>query len=611
MLDCQTNRLDYGELLRPPEGFALDRAVATTFSADLGTLLSIPIALVYSQTLEGDLTGTRFQLLEAIKRFSRQVRIYHQKGQILVPGKLNWLYAHLEDALIPILLNEPHAAFHPKVWIIRYAPLDEDGDPKPCYRLIVLSRNLTSDRSWDIAACLDGTPGEKEIRVNRPLLEFLRWLDARGPVPELAETLAELGCTDFQTPFPFESHSFLPMGIPDHGGGGITSQRAGRALIISPFLHEEMVRRLLARTEKGLRLFSSRHELEKLPVELLEQLDAFHLSDSIVDGENMVTAEDGAGDPMQQNLHAKLFIFQTPEGISWFLGSANATKAAVERNIEFMVGLHGVSGQLRIHQRMKELTGPEGEGGPFVPFHPSQGGKYDPAERERERQIRIFEHALLGAEISARVVLSENGNFDLHVDLDLSGVPTRADLTLTVQPFNTDSKRTAAVLQSGVRQSCEFSNISEVELSRFLHFRITSADGELQHGFLLRIVISGLPAGRLDNILRRIIDSRDKFFDYLRFLLADEVRKEDLLSTAGEEGAAAAGEAGEGAFFHMPIYEQLLLAASRSPRKLREIDDIVSYLSGDGGEEVVPAGFHSFWEIFRTFMPPEADKPKS
>src|SRR4051794_34374684 len=127
MLDCKRNRLDYGELLKPPEGYRLDRAVAATYSADLGTLLSIPVALVYAQTMEGDISDARFQLLDAIKQFSSRVKIYHQKGQLHKPAKLNWLYAYLEDALAPILPADAFASFHPKLWVIRYSPAESSS----------------------------------------------------------------------------------------------------------------------------------------------------------------------------------------------------------------------------------------------------------------------------------------------------------------------------------------------------------------------------------------------------------------------------------------------------------------------------------------------------
>jgi hypothetical protein len=42
-LDYKEDRLDYGEMLVPPEGYTLAKAVAATYSLDLNTLLSIPI----------------------------------------------------------------------------------------------------------------------------------------------------------------------------------------------------------------------------------------------------------------------------------------------------------------------------------------------------------------------------------------------------------------------------------------------------------------------------------------------------------------------------------------------------------------------------------------
>ena len=75
--------------------------------------------------------------------------------------------------------------------------------------------------------------------------------------------------------------------------------------------------------------------------------------------------------------------------------------------------------------------------------------------------------------------------------------------------------------------SLHFVNISETSLSRFLHFTICEGDETLRE-FLVRIEIAGIPDTRLDNIFKSIIDSRDKFFAYLRFLLTDELSKEDL-----------------------------------------------------------------------------------
>jgi hypothetical protein len=131
----------------------------------------------------------------------------------------------------------------------------------------------------------------------------------------------------------------------------------------------------------------------------------------------------------------------------------------------------------------------------------------------------------------------------------------------------------------------------------------------LQHEFLLRIDIIDLPQDRLDNILRKIIDSSDKFFDYLRFLLADEINKEDLLAavTAGVPPQHS-GDIADGWHFHLPIYEQLLVTASRNPRRLMEVDEIIRHLTGGDSETVIPETFLSFWEAFRSLIPKSQPK---
>ena len=140
-------------------------------------------------------------------------------------------------------------------------------------------------------------------------------------------------------------------------------------------------------------------------------------------------------------------------------------------------------------------------------------------------------------------------------------------------------------------------------------FRLDTDKGQ-PHEFLVRIEITGLPTDRLDNILRKIIDSRDKFFDYLRFLLADEVHKEDLLAGATPTPDLQTGDNGD-RHEKLPILEQLLITASRSPRKLRDINDLIEHLSSqpDRGTDpsVIPPDFIAFWDAFRSLIPPKQE----
>ena len=606
MLDCKKDRLDYGELLRPPEGYRLDNAFTTTYSADLGTLLSIPVALVYAQTLEGDLSGARFQLLEGIKQFSGRVKVFHQKGKLHNPAKLNWLYAHLENALVPILLPDAFASFHPKLWVVRYTATDEIRAMPALFRVIVLSRNLTFDRSWDVAACIEGAPTAAPRRENQPLINFVQWLDAQTPSPTAwaREFIAGLATVKFTPPAPFSRIAFHPIGTPEAPANPVFARKASKALVISPFLHTDALAWLRANTG-CLFLFSNRDELEHMPPTSLRGLACHHLSERVIDGEFQDGATEGALVPMQQNLHAKLFIFNESKGATWFLGSANATKAALTKNVEFMLELGGGTHATRVQSQLHTLIGDDKKNGAFVSYEPSSANTLDEASNARRQAIRRFEHALLQAPITGKATRSANGaGFDLSLALDLTAVPPIPDVKVTVQPFNIRAAPKPVTLHPGRHEAAIFANLSEVELSRFLLFSLALPEAPPQE-FLLCIVIGGLPEDRLENILRKLIDSREKFFDYLRFLLADDIEKEDLLANDPLAHGTADEDSSD---WHaaLPIFEQLLVTASRSPKKLKDIDDIIRHLaageSTDAGR-VIPPDFIAFWAAFRSLIP--------
>lgn len=63
-----------------------------------------------------------------------------------------------------------------------------------------------------------------------------------------------------------------------------------------------------------------------------------------------------------------------------------------------------------------------------------------------------------------------------------------------------------------------------------------------------------------------------------------------------------------------PIFEQLLLAASRSPRRLKAIDDVIQQLRKEEGEDssnkIIPQEFLEFWEAFKQVVPSQIGSGK-
>jgi len=131
----------------------------------------------------------------------------------------------------------------------------------------------------------------------------------------------------------------------------------------------------------------------------------------------------------------------------------------------------------------------------------------------------------------------------------------------------------------------------------------------------MKVEINGLPETRVSRILRSIINSRDRFFEYLRFLLADDLNKEPVGAETGDNGGNGDGDGANIWDMSTPIFEQLLLAASRSPRRLKAIDDVIQQLRKEEGEEstsnVIPHEFLEFWEAFKQIVPQQARRKRT
>lgn len=603
MLDYKRNRLDYGEMLIPPQGYRLAKAVAATYSLDLNTLLSIPIALFYSQTLEGTAEGERIQLLEAIQRCPEILRIYHQKGRIQVPRNQNRLYGLLEDCVVGVPPKGADSSFHPKVWMLRY----ECDDGPVRYRLIVLSRNLTYDRSWDIAANLDGSVSDRPQERNQPLVDFARYLHGYESFPGADVFMDGLSRVEFSPPKGFNGNfRFHPIGIDDYRNP-IQRQTGEGVLCVTPFVHEAAIETLRRNVPVEQWLFGRREELRRLNKETLAGIKTFCLSNLIVDGESLSNSEDGDTDHLEQNLHAKLFIYKRKgRGNIWFIGSANATKAAFERNVEFLLELRGSSDAIQFERILDDLLGPERDLGVFEPFAPSDEPVDDAADKALEQRVRRLEFDLLNSlkVVRAELVAAENTrNYNFHLTLQPGAEWDGLDVL--VAPFNCDHN--AKPLSPNSTTDFCFENINESNLSRFLRFEILHKK-DVQRAFLMKIEIIGMPPGRVSKIIKGIISDKDKFFDYLRFLLADDFDKE---AGDGKDGGSK-GDGDDAGVWDVtsPIFEQLLITAARRPARLREIDGIIrQLLDGDDPDEraIVPQEFLTLWEAFRAMLPPVAE----
>src|ERR1039458_4738867 len=178
------NRQLLRDALRPPAGYALDRAITTTFSLDLMALLAIPVSFTFFQLKDqdGPPQVDPLALLEALRRYAGRITVFCQAGQIHVPKNVQLLLGYLENSVYEVQATRG-GVFHPKLTVLRYTAQDgsasEETLPPVVYRLLCSSRNLTFDRSWDTLLVLDGVLAQHRTNAfarNHSLARFVREL---------------------------------------------------------------------------------------------------------------------------------------------------------------------------------------------------------------------------------------------------------------------------------------------------------------------------------------------------------------------------------------------------------------------------------------------------
>jgi hypothetical protein len=605
LLTLENDRLDYGGQLRAPPGYALHSAIATTFSLDLETLAAASLALTLDQTLEeeeeGELSAERVALLESIDQLQKRLMVFYQRGNIKMPGKFNRLFTLLEPLLVPVVALEgadgAFASFHPKVWLLRFSALDEDGADR--WRLLVLSRNLTFDRSWDLAVSIDGETTRKGNGDPR-LLAFLRSL-AQDPhlIAEIEVWCDTLGHVAWTAPDQFdpafevlpgfhgdEKTASVPLDLPD---------KLGDLLVVSPFLdadEQSMLAELASRTRDNARrtLISRGDTLDKVGRNVLDSWDCLSLSERVVDGEER--HENRA--PMQQNIHAKLVVAKYGTQAIWHVGSANMTNAAF--------GKPGKLASPRNRELMLRLTGKNGKIGPNAlleawktsnAFHKHEFREAGPASPEEDSAMRRAVHALSSAAwlLHVKEDQSEPGRFDLRLDMQPESAAVRlpTDYEATVRLLCRDDPRTLGA-------SMAWTGVSLTDISAFLPVEIVSPKG-VRKRFVVQAALSvDLLERRKGALFRDIVGDGRKLLRYLELILHLDPSRTDWSRADGKgQGADVFGLDGKGA-----LYEQLLRAASRAPRRMSRAIDIYQRIRAE--VETLPEGLDALFDSFVAYQ---------
>ena len=602
MIRPDSDRLDYGNIMCPPPGYTLNTAVGTTYSLNLEVLLGVPLALAAHGLMVENKPEDGIMLLDAIRKYADRINLFCEAGNIAVPNEAQSVFAFLEDCINQVVPAKG-ASFHPKLWVAEYQA--ETKKEKNIYRVIVLSRNLTFDRSWDLAVMMEGQQTDTAVEANKPLIDFLLYLakyQKRNPRKKAVMALAEqlekvafkpqLGGKKY-----FYNYEFLPLGIGDqYSTRELLERTCHNVTIISPFISRKAVesfRKLLLSNSK-MSLVSRREELNKLGETTLQGIECWHLKDVIVDGEDML--EEDELERSRQDIHAKLYLKTKDSWSELWVGSANCTDSALglkgpnQNNVEFLIKLDCYNYQLNGDALLKSLMGEDEEENPFERWQ--WDGSEAAPEDPRQNEAKLLLNQIVRTKVKAIVKTADSERDLYEISLSFSKdllIPEH--LKAEIAPIMLPGKA------KPLEQEVSFSEVRLTNLCLLYSVFIKWDEGQLS--FVLKIPTKGIPEERDDAIFKTIVGNRQGFFQYVAFLLG-----EDASFTFAEIMSGGFGSQQSFRFMHeyRPVlFEKMLKTAAQSPERLYELKNVMTALSDakdDNGEKIIP---DDFVDLFATF----------
>ena len=610
MLKPESDRISYAAELTPPDGYRLERAVATTYSLDLETIVAAAIPLGLSQELDGNELTCPVGLLHAIRKISDRIVIFCEASQVKYPEKSNKLFPLLDAMVVPVAMRKRKGrfpAFHPKTWALQFVNIDDETDR--VYRYIVLSRNLTFDRSWDVAVSLDGREENRNVAHSRPLVEFLEFLIKQVPqnghssgrqksvVRALMRDLAHVRFAIDRKEF--DGFEFLPSGFGEFRGLGATQLFCADKgtydctfhdlVVVSPFVSPEVVHQWndpVHNMEGTRRVLITRQEaLNGLQQNQIENFDTYVLKDAVVSGEESLS--DGETTTSQkQDIHAKAYLWRKWSNYELFLGSANATLQGtglsqnVVQNVEMMIRLWGKNRYLNGDLFLRDLFCGDIESN-SCPFEP--GTLQHSPENDDLKSNEVAERAIKEfCRCNVRANVLPDG--DLYsIGLEIPEVESfRA---LSIAPL------CAIGLSRSVEKMMKFAQLKAEMLSEFFVVE-ASADGTSLRR-VVQIPIANMPDQRDAAVLNSIIENKESLCKYLAMVFSENPAYalcdyERTLNSLGNEERSTA-------YMLSGVYEEMLKAAVNDPQRIRDAGRVLKYLSAD------VADLTSFKELYAVF----------
>ena len=328
-------------------------------------------------------------------------------------------------------------------------------------------------------------------------------------------------------------------------------------------------------------LITRRSELSKLAADQVSRFRVFVLKDDIIDGENYISDE--AADKQKQDIHAKIYIRRKYHDVDLYLGSMNASYAAMHENVEMMIQI----GTRRKHYDgqsfLKDLFcgSEDSPSNPFEEIHVS-AEKQEVPEDEAYALEQIIKE-LCRVKKQAEIVQEEE-KYDVLIHMKDDLRYKNAEILLA--PL----RRTTFV---PIAKEMIFSEMDVLQLTDFYQVKVSRGSAEVTR--IIMIPTSGLPEERESAVVNSVIKDKRTFVEYIAFILGDDY----LLSLLEESVLGKSGFFRDQADRMPALYEKMLKTSLEDPARLKEIEYVLKMIHD---KDIIPDEFRALYDTFKTTL---------
>ena len=292
-------------------------------------------------------------------------------------------------------------------------------------------------------------------------------------------------------------------------------QGFSRSFIISPFLSDGFFNQI-PRAEID-QVVSRPESIDRLDPDTLSRVASWSAFDDGSSTDETSSQVASPGDPAHplHGLHAKLFAFESGQTATVFCGSANATGAAFESNVEVLAELTGKKQLLGIDRL---LDGNDDELGLRGLFHPYRPGDIEDPDHPDESNRADTARRLLARQLFTGTVEESTSGWVVTYKSSAS-IPLPDGVTAECWPLTTPGNRRNVAADAPLFE--RFETTLEA-ISGFLAWTIQDSVSGLESSFVTPVEMEAMPTERDAALLRTLVGSAERFFRYLLAILNDD-----------------------------------------------------------------------------------------